>query len=465
MDCVLKLVYDNWTNNQFPLPNGRFPAVNQAIRSELDADSNSTWSSAQVKVQSQFNTNTLIYDHSNFWKYFVDTYSTSNVISLEQIEEGNICIWPIEIRTTLDSIYKEHCLTLDNKTITYNIIDTINPKLLELIRSGEVKILISYAHDPINNWEDLKKTEEFFESYHIDSSNIIVVPGHNCLTEYKKSYPNSKIKIIAAELMITQQVAANTLSYPRKTSLGYLSDLVREEDLSGEIRSKKFICFNRTMRPHRYAIAYIALKLDLLNNNIFSFLNKGNDNILSIQNELEKFNFNDNLLSYAEKIYNSIPYEIDTQHLLGTSKSSFSIENNKKNWYTDSYIHIISETRFLEGRSSFITEKTWRPISNLQPFIMVSNDGMLKKLHELGFKTFHPFINESYDLELNHSTRMQMIFNEIQKLNTMSLQEIHNWYYSIKDVLIHNQKHLASFANINPFEETFNSIVKNYDAN
>jgi hypothetical protein len=462
MDSVLKVVYDNWTDDKFPLPNGRHPVVNRLIQQELCSSPNTVWYSAQTRIQSQFNDNILIYDHSNFWKYFIDAYSISNAINIEQLQENDIAIWPIEIRTTLDSIYKEHCITVDGEVIKYNIIDTINPELLLQLKAGRVKILISYAHDPINHWHDLKPVEDFFESHGIDSSNIVVVPGNDYSAEYKQSCPAGKIKIIAAELMITQQVALNASSYPRKTSLGYLSDLVREADLDGEVRSKKFICFNRTMRPHRYALAYIALKLNLLDNNIMSFLNKGNDDILAIQKELKKFNLKNDTATYAERIYNLIPYEIDTQHLSSVAKNGFSIENSKKIWYTDTYVHIISETTFLEAKSLFISEKTWRPVTNLQPFIMVSSPGMLKKLRGLGFKTFHPFIDESYDLESNDSIRLQMIHDEIEKLNNMSLQEIHDWYYSIKDVLLHNQQHLTSFANINPFNEIFNLLINYY---
>jgi hypothetical protein len=216
------------------------------------------------------------------------------------------------------------------------------------------------------------------------------------------------------------------------------------------------------MRPHRYALAYIALKLNLLENSIFSFLNSFNYSGISIENELKKFSFEKDTRFYSEKICSMIPYEIDTQHLIQNDKTSFSIENSKKDLYTSSYVHIISETRFLEGVSSFISEKTWRPVNNLQPFIMVSSPNMLKKLHELGFKTFHPFIDESYDSEFDHKTRMSMIYAQIEKLNTMPLQELHNWYYSIVDILLHNQSHLKSFADMNPFEETFNAIIKEY---
>ena len=41
-------------------------------------------------------------------------------------------------------------------------------------------------------------------------------------------------------------------------------------------------------------------------------------------------------------------------------------------------------------------------------------------LRHLGFKTFSQFIDESYDDEPNESKRVNMVYNEIKKLLTIS---------------------------------------------
>ena len=54
--------------------------------------------------------------------------------------------------------------------------------------------------------------------------------------------------------------------------------------------------------------------------------------------------------------------------------------------YTNSYFNIITETSYNWDSSSiidnniFLTEKTYRPIFGMQPFIVVSNPGFLKFL-------------------------------------------------------------------------------------
>ena len=66
--------------------------------------------------------------------------------------------------------------------------------------------------------------------------------------------------------------------------------------------------------------------------------------------------------------------------------------------YSRSKIELVTET---ETDFFFITEKTIKPIRAGIPFVMVGCQNYLKKLRQLGFKTFHPHIDESYDSEPN----------------------------------------------------------------
>jgi hypothetical protein len=203
----------------------------------------------------------------------------------------------------------------------------------------------------------------------------------------------------------------------------------------------------------------MAMKHNLLDNSIFSFVNIP-DNLAHIKDNIESLlgsritdeDFN-NLMSI-------LPYEIDTNHLTADEKRGFVTDNNKKEWYTDTYFHIISETSFHGpiDNSPFFSEKTYRPIINLQPFIMIGDFGSLQQLRNLGFKTFSPYIDESYDLEQDYTTRMQMIQKEILKLNALSHRELHELYYSMKDILIYNRDHFASFKDTNPYKISYEFI-------
>ena len=64
--------------------------------------------------------------------------------------------------------------------------------------------------------------------------------------------------------------------------------------------------------------------------------------------------------------------------------------------------------------------------------------GSLKKLRELGFKTFYPYIDESYDEEPDELKRFNMVMEQVNKLCSMELPELHDLYWSMSDILIHN---------------------------
>jgi hypothetical protein len=66
--------------------------------------------------------------------------------------------------------------------------------------------------------------------------------------------------------------------------------------------------------------------------------------------------------------------------------------------------------------------------------------GTLEILKELGFKTFHPFIDESYDREPDKLKRLNMVIDELNRLCEMELSELHELYWSMSDILIYNQR-------------------------
>jgi hypothetical protein len=248
--------------------------------------------------------------------------------------------------------------------------------------------------------------------------------------------------------------------FPVVGNLGYMCELVEEKDLSENIiRPYKFLCNNRTMtKPHRATMAYFAIKYDLLSDGKFSFIQSiSRENLISNVSSLIT-NVN---VDYIDEIIQLLPYELDTQFLSESQKSHFGVTNNKKDWYSDTYINLVTETFF--GPNVFLSEKIFKPISNLQPFIVLGDYHTLFELRRLGFKTFEPFIDESYDNEISQKNRITKIEIEIEKLKNKSISEIHDWYYSIKDILIYNQKHLYSFEKYECFEEIFNQIQINYE--
>jgi uncharacterized membrane protein YgaE (UPF0421/DUF939 family) len=130
-----------------------------------------------------------------------------------------------------------------------------------------------------------------------------------------------------------------------------MCEFVKSDDLDiDKIRPYKFLCNNKTMiKSHRATMAYFAIKYDLLDSGKFSFIQKINKNELYsnissiIENPIDE---------YIEKIESILPYELDTHHLSQNEKTSFGATNNMKDWYSETYVNLVTETFF--GRNVFL---------------------------------------------------------------------------------------------------------------
>jgi hypothetical protein len=113
-----------------------------------------------------------------------------------------------------------------------------------------------------------------------------------------------------------------------------------------------------------------------------------------------------------------------------------------------SYFEIVTETYFCAGDNLFLTEKIMRPIVRLQPFMCLGPPHMLREMRRLGFKTFSPWIDESYDEVVDPIARMEAIFREIDRLCAMPLDDIHRIYCELWPVISHNYDRYTDYEKI-----------------
>ncbi len=111
-------------------------------------------------------------------------------------------------------------------------------------------------------------------------------------------------------------------------------------------------------------------------------------------------------------------------------------------------IHVHNELHPFEAwhREGHITEKTYKAIWYMNPFIIAGAPGSLQSLRDRGFKTFNGFLNESYDRQDNPEKRMFMIVQEVKRLSNMPFREIHKLYHSMTDILKYNQDRLRELS-------------------
>lgn len=230
-------------------------------------------------------------------------------------------------------------------------------------------------------------------------------------------------------------------------------------------REKRFLCFNRRIRPHRYSMISMFHHNNLLKNNLVSFsLERGKDlnhlgsdrkpDLHTMTQIMGKTLLRDKYISYYDELLKMSPQTIDYENL--TNVMGPGCENKEP--YLNTYFSIVTETAFNEN-TYFSTEKIYRPMLHFHPFIVYGSPFTLKNLRELGFKTFEGFINESYDEVLSPFKRMQKITKEIKRLCSMSDTEIHEWFLSMKDILIHNRNLMYQYGK--QYNKNMEQILEN----
>lgn len=188
-------------------------------------------------------------------------------------------------------------------------------------------------------------------------------------------------------------------------------------------REHKFVCLNRRPRIHRYIV--LSELFGYRNKGLLSFLGdvipkqthldenpekakseyrnliktklqqKGSSAHQSLNSFKSKCNKTDSMRKFIEQdIESFIPLLVHEN--IDLRENPVPDPDHEK--YMNSYLHIVTETEFQNQRDiTFISEKTWKPMFYLQPFVVLSTKGFLQNLHALGVQTFDKWIDESYD--------------------------------------------------------------------
>ena len=118
-----------------------------------------------------------------------------------------------------------------------------------------------------------------------------------------------------------------------------------------------------------------------------------------------------------------------------------------KHLYDNSLINIVTETYFFNN-IIHITEKTYKPIAFMQPFILLGAAGSLQHIKDMGFKTFGEFWDESYDLEKDDKKRFKMIVDIIESISKWPDEVKIDFTYVVKNTVDYNVSHLNTMKDI-----------------
>lgn len=235
---------------------------------------------------------------------------------------------------------------------------------------------------------------------------------------------------------------------------------VNEPQFDIKPKEKLFLCFNKIERYQRVYLYAHSIKYGWFDKSFYSFEGSIPEfidkKILFSDSYLNKEFCYPYLEEWVKEVLEQTKYKFPIRlNITEERKNPLDVNQEDMYFFENSYLSIVTETLFYkvtnknnglcvfnyEPAYKFITEKTFKPIIAKHPFISVGFTGILQLLKNRGYKTFHPYIDETYDNIQDDYERLKYITNEIVRLSNFSENEWIEWQKNVKDIVEYNYNH------------------------
>ncbi|MCJ8277766.1 MAG: hypothetical protein HRT44_10385 [Bdellovibrionales bacterium] len=233
-------------------------------------------------------------------------------------------------------------------------------------------------------------------------------------------------------------------------------------------REKRVLCYNANLKKHRLLLISEILRKKYEDQFYLSALRRSYsqegvledeslDQLMPPKGNLQKLFASGKKDPIQEhynqfiKNYQPIRLDVDQEGLegKGTDRQQSRIH------YENSYLSLVTEST-VEDNCLFLTEKVYKPILNLHPFLLFGNPGLLKELKRQGYETFPELFDESYDEERVLYKRFEKVMKNLDDIMAKPKDQLHDQFIGLKDKLFHNREVLLK---IN-FKNRLESLLK-----
>ena len=290
--------------------------------------------------------------------------------------------------------------------------------------SGDFKVLFYYTEGDNPDPEIYNGLQKIYDRYGLNSDSIRFVTGNYMLKNTDPFVYFPDMELYYRYIQVLE------------------NNFVKEHNLKK--RDKKFTCLIRAEKIWRKIYASYLYQLDVIKQGYFSYTGYNYETSSKGLNDINNWqDFDDTLQQDILGFELHTPFRCDD--LTDNDHNNHKLVNH--DFFTNAYFNFVIETLF-ENDTCVLSEKTFKPILNLQPFIIIGNPGSLQLLKDLGYKTFEDVIRESYDNEYDHRERLSQLLKISYDLCNLSDKHHIRIQQIVADVLTHNQQHfLAPKAN------------------
>jgi|TARA_R110000824_G_scaffold254941_1_gene443913 hypothetical protein len=313
-----------------------------------------------------------------------------------------------------------------------------NEKIIDDLKKDKCKLIVTKIEGAVNDAGHTDASvpghlRDFLDLHNIPWSNFIWMTPELLLNNYEENFP-FKVKFFNRWAL---QIESHRLSGHKYPNLISLNMFKNSRHFS---RLKYFYSVGTSSRPHRIDLLKFLHENDFLGKGHITFFNQ----VFDGDPWFEENNI-------PEEISKLLPLGRDLklarENFRGISPT-LAINSVR---VMNCYYQIVTTSIWNQNELSdkfhvFFNEKIWKPILTFHPFIVLGQYKTLECLRNMGFKTFEPFIDESYDDIKNWESKKNKVYKEIKRLNSMSKKEIHDWYWGMEDILVYNFHRLQEYA-------------------
>lgn len=303
--------------------------------------------------------------------------------------------------------------------------------------SGLAKVLVYFPLEGYINDNTTEWLNKFGRLNDLNTRSLIFahcslnLQEHNLKNNIQQNFSYYPINYFEFNPWYTSPVPSGTQKYQFLIKLNSLIQQNRNKKIN-----KHFNILMRVRRTHRMLLFSEIKTNHILNDK--ADVSLGLDPHTKIEDYFYEFNklsahnsFFKKNLEYLKSFDFSKSFTLDEnleENLAHTMNSKF---------YSDYFCSITSETHAQE-KTIFFSEKTFKPILNLQPFIIFGTQHSLKYLQQIGYRTFSDWWDESYDEEENYSDRLIKIVGVMEQIASWSDDKLFRVTQEMEQILIHN---------------------------
>jgi hypothetical protein len=242
-------------------------------------------------------------------------------------------------------------------------------------------------------------------------------------------------------------------------SVNDLFETYTETDLRIDFNNLKyFLCYQNKPHDHRQLFVYKILNLNIQDKGILT-LQKFHDQdflypnlkSITIDENVDRLYFFDpmQLIPSQTEIDRGIPYSLGDVNI-----------------WKQCFLNVVSETVNNSSSILIVSEKTWKPILGMRPFVINGNREILNYLDKNNFYTFEEYWP---DVDFRSCKTMadtvECCVQVVNKLCRLSEKEIKLMYLNMYPKLVHNRNRFFQFAKEQELKTTtlFDDI--NHDIN